>query len=154
MKYIYDDLEFDTIEEAKEYIEALTFDDDVVEYMLENYSEDEIFDMLKIYERVRIKEELIEELAEKIEEVEEEGEPDFDAGFADDLYDDDNDDDNDNDNDNDDDNDDDDDDDDDDEDGGGYGSNDESEYIDYATEDAYFDGFESGIDAELFGPFH
>lgn len=138
MKYIYDDLEFDTIEEAKEYIEALTFDDDVVEYMLENYSEDEIFDMLKIYERERIKEELIEELAEEIEEVEEEGEPDFDADFADDLYDDDNDD----------------DDDDDDEDGGGYGSNDESEYIDYATEDAYFDGFESGIDAELFGPFH
>ncbi len=135
MKYIYDDLEFDTIEEAKEYIEALTFDDDVVEYMLENYSEDEIFDMLKIYERERIKEELIEELAEEIEEVEEEGEPDFDAGFADDLYDDD-------------------DDDNDDEDGGGYGSNDESEYIDYATEDAYFDGFESGIDAELFGPFH
>ena len=141
MKYIYDDLEFDTIEEAKEYIEALTFDDNVVEYMLENYSEDEIFDMLKIYERERIKEELIEELAEEIEEVEEEGEPDFDAGFADDLYDDDNDDD-------------DDDDDDDDEDGGGYGSNDEFEYIDYATEDAYFDGFESGIDAELFGPFH
>lgn len=136
MKYIYDDLEFDTIEEAKEYIKALTFDDDVVEYMLENYSEDEIFDMLKIYERERIKEELIEELAEEIEEVEEEGEPDFDAGFADDLYDDDNGD------------------DDDDEDGGGYGSNDESEYIDYATEDAYFDGFESGIDAELFGPFH
>lgn len=136
MKYIYDDLEFDTIEEAKEYIEALTFDDDVVEYMLANYSEDEIFDMLKIYERERIKEELIEELAEEIEEVEEEGEPDFDAGFADDLYDDDNGD------------------DDDDEDGGGYGSNDESEYIDYATEDAYFDGFESGIDAELFGPFH
>ena len=144
MKYIYDDLEFDTIEEAKEYIEALTFDDDVVEYMLENYSEDEIFDMLKIYERERIKEELIEELAEEIEEVEEEGEPDFDAGFADDFYDDDDDDDNDDDN----------GDDDDDEDGGGYGSNDESEYIDYATEDAYFDGFESGIDAELFGPFH
>lgn len=138
MKYIYDDLEFDTIEEAKEYIEALTFDDDVVEYMLENYSEDEIFDMLKIYERERIKEELIEELAEKIEEAEEEGDPGFDTDFADDFYDDDNDD----------------DDDDDDEDGGGYGSNDESEYIDYATEDAYFDGFESGIDAELFGPFH
>lgn len=128
MKYIYDDLEFDTIEEAKEYIEALTFDDDVVEYMLENYSEDEIFDMLKIYERERIKEELIEELAEEIEEVEEEGDPDFD--------DDDDDDDNDN-----------------DDEGGGYGSKDD-EYIDYATEDAYFDGFESGIDAELFGPFH
>lgn len=77
MKYIYDDLEFDTIEEAKEYIEALTFDDDVVEYMLANYSEDEIFDMLKIYERERIKEELIEELAEEIEEVEEEGDPRF-----------------------------------------------------------------------------
>ena len=92
MKYIYDDLEFDTIEEAKEYIEALTFDDDVVEYMLENYSEDEIFDMLKIYERERIKEELIEELAEEIEEVEEEGDPDFDADFADDFYDDDDDD--------------------------------------------------------------
>lgn len=122
MKYIYDDLEFDTIEEAKEYIKALTFDDDVVEYMLENYSEDEIFDMLKIYERERIKEELIEELAEEIEEVEEEGDPDFD-------------------------------DDDDDDEGGGYGSKDD-EYIDYATEDAYFDGFESGIDAELFGPFH
>lgn len=132
MKYIYDDLEFDTIEEAKEYIEALTFDDDVVEYMLANYSEDEIFDMLKIYERERIKEELIEELAEEIEEVEEEGDPDFDADFADDLYDDD---------------------DDDDDEGGGYGSKDD-EYIDYATEDAYFDGFESGIDAELFGPFH
>ncbi len=132
MKYIYDDLEFDTIEEAKEYIEALTFDDDVVEYMLENYSEDEIFDMLKIYERERIKEELIEELAEEIEEVEEEGDPDFDADFADDLYDDN---------------------DDDDDEGGGYGSKDD-EYIDYATEDAYFDGFESGIDAELFGPFH
>ena len=135
MKYIYDDLEFDTIEEAKEYIEALTFDDDVVEYMLENYSEDEIFDMLKIYERERIKEELIEELAEEIEEVEEEGDPDFDADFADDFYDDD------------------DDDDDDDYEGGGYGSKDD-EYIDYATEDAYLDGFESGIDAELFGPFH
>ena len=132
MKYIYDDLEFDTIEEAKEYIEALTFDDDVVEYMLENYSEDEIFDMLKIDERERIKEELIEELAEEIEEVEEEGDPDFDADFADDLYDDN---------------------DDDDDEGGGYGSKDD-EYIDYATEDAYFDGFESGIDAELFGPFH
>lgn len=132
MKYIYDDLEFDTIEEAKEYIEALTFDDDVVEYMLENYSEDEIFDMLKIYERERIKEELIEELAEEIEEVEEEGDPDFDTDFADDLYDDN---------------------DDDDDEGGGYGSKDD-EYIDYATEDAYFDGFESGIDAELFGPFH
>lgn len=135
MKYIYDDLEFDTIEEAKEYIEALTFDDDVVEYMLENYSEDEIFDMLKIYERERIKAKLIEELAEEIEEVEEEGDPGFDPDLADDLYDDD-------------------DDDDDDDEGGGYGSNDESEYIDYATEDAYFDGFESGIDAELFGPFH
>lgn len=96
--------------------------------MLENYSEDEIFDMLKIYERERIKEELIEELAEEIEEVEEEGDPDFD--------DDDDDDDNDN-----------------DDEGGGYGSKDD-EYIDYATEDAYFDGFESGIDAELFGPFH
>ena len=140
MKYIYDDLEFDTIEEAKEYIEALTFDDDVVEYMLENYSEDEIFDMLKIYERERIKEELIEELAEEIEEVEEEGDPDFDADFADDFYDDDDDDDDDDDNDNDD-------------EGGGYGSKDDK-YIDYATEDAYFDGFESGIDAELFGPFH
>ena len=142
MKYIYDDLEFDTIEEAKEYIKALTFDDDVVEYMLENYSEDEIFDMLKIYERERIKEELIEKLAEEIEEAEEEGDPGFDADFADDFYDDDDDD-----NDNDDDN------DDDDDEGGGYGSKDD-EYIDYATEDAYFDGFESGIDAELFGPFH
>lgn len=142
MKYIYDDLEFDTIEEAKEYIKALTFDDDVVEYMLENYSEDEIFDMLKIYERERIKEELIEKLAEEIEEAEEEGDPGFDADFADDFYDDDDDD-----------NDNDDDDDDDDDEGGGYGSKGD-EYIDYATEDAYFDGFESGIDAELFGPFH
>ena len=77
MKYSYDGLEFDSREDALDYIESTVFDSDVVEFMLDNYSEDEIFDMLKIYERDRIKSELVDELAEDIAE-EENDEDDFD----------------------------------------------------------------------------
>ena len=77
MKYSYDGLEFDSREDALDYIESTVFDSDVVEFMLDNYSEDEIFDMLKIYERDRIKSELVDELAEDIDE-EEDDEDDFD----------------------------------------------------------------------------
>ena len=70
MKYSYDGLEFDSREDALDYIESTVFDSDVVEFMLVNYSEDEIFDMLKIYERDRIKSELVDELAEDIAEEE------------------------------------------------------------------------------------
>ena len=72
MKYCYDGLEFDSREDALDYIESTVFDSDVVEFMLDNYSEDEIFDMLKIYERDRIKSELVDELAEDIDEEEDE----------------------------------------------------------------------------------
>lgn len=79
MKYCYDGLEFDSREDALDYIESTVFDSDVVEFMLDNYSEDEIFDMLKIYERDRIKSELVDELAEDIDEEEDEDdEDDFD----------------------------------------------------------------------------
>ncbi len=79
MKYCYDGLEFDSREDALDYIEDTVFKSDVVEFMLDNYSEDEIFDMLKIYERDRIKSELVDELAEDIdEEDDEDDEDDFD----------------------------------------------------------------------------
>ena len=78
MKYSYDGLEFDSREDALDYIESTVFDSDVVEFMLDNYSEDEIFDMLKIYERDRIKSDLVDELAEDIDEDEDEEEDDED----------------------------------------------------------------------------
>ena len=81
MKYSYDGLEFDSREDALDYIESTVFDSDVVEFMLDNYSEDEIFDMLKIYERDRIKSELVDELAEDIDEEEDEDDSDEDENY-------------------------------------------------------------------------
>ena len=83
MKYTYGGFEFDSMEEAVEHIDATTLDSEVIDYMEENYTMDEIYDLLSVDRQEMLKDELVAKLTEDIEEEEdeEEEEDDDDYGF-------------------------------------------------------------------------